>query len=208
MARKVSGWMITPDKCLLPVHLRYSLERPFAVWGFEIRTEQIRSLVTQPPPTLCGVAIYEQMGLCLPEDKGLLCAKWGTDLNRAVAWQRMQPLLLRPLGLCSGKPSVPAFEAGEQSQAIQQSDVKLGGAGLYLISLYWLSLTPFLMSRTKTIWYLSLEEHSYLTCFLSFTLLHYGLKATIHAGGWKLHGFPSLASFQVKPCRKLIIKKK
>lgn len=82
---------------------------------------------------------------------------------------------------------------------------QIRGAGLYLISLYWLSLTLFLLSRTQTIWYISLEEHSYLIPELSpFELL----QATIHACGWKLHEFPSMASFQVKPCRKLIIKNK
>lgn len=67
---------------------------------------------------------------------------------------------------------MPAFEASEQSRAIQQNYVKLGCAGLYIISLYWLSLTQFLMSRTKTIWYIAVEKHSYLTCFLSFTLIN------------------------------------
>lgn len=154
---------------------------------------------------LCGVAVYEQMGFCLPEDKGLLCAKWGADLDRAITWQRMQPLLLRPLGDLFWK-ALSACLSGRWA-VTGNPTVKFGSASLYRISPYWFSLTLFLMSRTKNTWYIVVEEHCYLTCLLSFTLLKCYRPQFMHVAG-KLHEFLSLASFQVKPCRKLIIKKK
>lgn len=57
----------------------------FVVQLLEIETEQARSVDTQPPPGLRSIAVYEQTGFRLPEDKGLLCAKWGTDLDGAMA---------------------------------------------------------------------------------------------------------------------------
>lgn len=141
--RAVRGFPVHMEKpylFIITVLFKVFPGKIFVVRLLEIETEQARSVDTQPPPGLCSTAVYERTGFRLPEDKGLLCAKWGADLDRATAWQRRQPLLAEAMGgstlestwclpLLSGRRAV----TGKPAESCQAR-----GAGLYRIGLYLL----------------------------------------------------------------------
>lgn len=187
------GWLATPAKCLFPVHLRYSLERPLLSEGLKSRLiEQVWSL--DPAPSHAVWCSYLSTNGFLPawRQRAALCSmgyspRQSSNVTKdaASAAQTTGALFWKALSACLwGRWAVTGNPA-------QRCQVR-GWRPVHNKPLLAFSASVFDEQDQKHL------VHSCRRTFLPYLLPELYpfklLQATIHARGWKLCEFPSLAS--------------